>query len=196
MRFAIFLIGATCLMGQTVSTSDDPHPISSKERLQWVMMGMVGPQTLFAESVTSAFGTWTNSPREYGTHWDGWGKRIGLDVSTSALSHTLEAGVGAAWGEDPRYPRLGEGAFKSRSWNVIKMTVLARNRNGNLMPAYSRFIATPATEAISNAWRPGSQITFKDTERRIALDFLGRMAGNAWAEFWPDLKEHVFHKHQ
>ena len=66
---------------------------------------------------------------------------------------------------------------------VIKMTFLARNQAGNTMPAYSRYIAFPASSFLSNAWQPNSEATATDAAVRVGLGFLSRMGENAWKEF-------------
>ena len=55
-----------------------------------------------------------------------------------ATSNVMEASIGALWGEDPRYFRVPEESLGGRAKNVIKMTFLARRRDGNFAPAYAR----------------------------------------------------------
>jgi hypothetical protein len=138
--------------------------------------------------------TFRDRPREAGTHWEGFGERYGVSVSTNALGNAMEAGIGAAWGEDPRYQRDGTGAsLKSRLGHVVEWTVLAPNRDGELRPAYARFIAISGTSYISNAWREPSDTDTEHTLGRIAFGMLGHMGSNAFDEFWPDTKKKLFH---
>jgi len=61
----------------------------------------------------------------------------------------MEAGIGAAWGEDPRYQRDGaDTALKSRLGHVVKWTVVAPDKRGELRPAYARFIALSGSSFI------------------------------------------------
>ena len=100
-----------------------------------------------------------------------------------ALKSTTEAGLGSIWGEDPRYFRTTGLSLKGRVGYVIKMTFMAKNRAGKDMPAYSRFIAFPASSFISNEWTPQSQSHTSDAAIRVGLGFLSRMGENAWKEF-------------
>ena len=52
----------------------------------------------------------------------------------------------------------------SRFGHVVKMTLLAVDRQGQLMPACARYIAIPGNNFISNAWRAKSEAM-----RRYAL---------------------------
>jgi hypothetical protein len=153
----------------SVSSSDAAQPITARQRAQWVLSYTVGPQALIGEAFTAGFGTWRDKPPEWGSHWDGFGKRVGADLAEAGVSHTMEAGLGAIWGEDPRYPRDPGAPFKNRLGHVFKMTFLAENRDGHLMPAYARFIAIPSSTAISTAWRPPSEQSAGDVGARIGL---------------------------
>lgn len=206
MRTFLFFLAAAIMVGQsqpapTVQPKPLPlygksplPPLTPRERLRWITISTIGPANLAAGMVTSAYSTGTNSPPEYGPHWDGWGKRQGLRVTGSAASNLMEAGMGALWGEDPRYHAAPTREFKGRVMHVIKTTFLSYDRNGNQMPAYARFIAVPGSNILSNTWRPDSQRTVSDTSWRIGYGFAGRMGSNAFAEFWPDIKRLVFKK--
>jgi hypothetical protein len=164
--------------------------LTAKDRLKWVADRTVGPLPLATVLVTSAWQTADNNPREYGPHWDGFGKRIGLILSRSSTSNVMEAGLGAIWGENPHYRHATDQPFKSRVFNVVKQTVLDKNER----PAYARYIAYWGSSFLSNTWRPDSQANAGDASTR-ALSYFGfKMAGNALREFWPDVKQHVLRR--
>jgi hypothetical protein len=106
----------------------------------------------------------------------------------------MEAGIGALWGEDPRYFPVPEDSFGRRVKNVIKMTFFARHPDGNFEPAYARYIAISGNNFLSNTWRPDSEADVEHALIRTAEGFAGRMAGNAWDEFWPQAKSYIFHR--
>jgi len=111
-----------------------------------------------------------------------------------ATSNTMEAGLGAIWGEDPRYPRAAGESFGSRVGHVIKMAFLAQNRNGQTMPAFARYAAIAGNNYLSNTWRADSEATLSRATVRVGLGFLGRIAANAWDEFWPDVEQRAFRR--
>lgn len=168
--------------------------ITGRERLSWIAKNALWPQHLAGGVITSAVGTALNRPREDGPHWGGFGERFGVRLTGVATSNAMEAGVGALWGEDPRYFRAPEDSLGGRVKNVIKMTFLARRPDGNLAPAYARFIAVPGNNFLSNAWRPDSEADVEHALLRTAEGFAGRMGANAWDEFWPDAKQRIFHR--
>jgi hypothetical protein len=169
--------------------------ITGEGRLQWFTTSTVGPPSLIAGAISAGWGTLFNSPHEYGPHWEGFGKRYGMRFTGVATSNAIEAGLGAVWGEDPRYfPGLGQ-PFKHRVARVVKMTFLAYDRNGRTVPAYARYIAIPGNNFLSNTWRADSEATPAHAIERTLTGVLGRMASNAYREFWPDVRQRLFRKH-
>ncbi len=113
-----------------------------------------------------------------------------------AIMNTINLpSFGAVWGEDPRYFRTQGQPFSQRVGHVVKMTFMASDRDGRIVPAYARYAAITGSNALSNAWRADSDVSFDRTAIRIGFGFLGRMTSNAFFEFWPDVKDR-FWKHE
>ena len=170
-------------------------PPTSVDRFNWFVLSTVGPASLAGGLFSAGLGTLTNQPKEYGTHWDGFGKRYGMRLTGVSTGNAIEAGLGSLWGEDPRYYRTPQKPFRHRVWHVVRMTVVAKNEEGRLMPSYARYIGTAGNNYLSNAWRADSEATVGRAAFRTGLGFLLRMTGNAFDEFWPDAKARMF-KHR
>ena len=180
----------------TSSSSDAPRPISAQQRIQWIAKGTFGAEGLAGEVFGAGWGTLFNSPKTYGTHWQGFGDRLGMSVAGNAVSNTMEAGLGAIWGEDPRYIRDGGASFGHRIGHAAKMTFMAQDRDGKLTLAYARFVAIPGSNFLSNAWRPTGDDSADRAAIRTGFGFLGRFGNNTFDEFWPDFKQKLFHHGQ
>ena len=171
-----------------------PRRWSSLLSCSWVIQTTIDPADLFGHAFSAGFGTWADSPHELGTHWTGFEKRYATDVGTSVPGNSIEAGVGAIWGEDPRYfPAEPGTSLKSRILRAAKWTVLARNANGDIGLAYARLIAIPASNAITAAWRPDSETGGGHLLIRTATGFGAQLVGNEWHELWPGVKKKLFH---
>jgi hypothetical protein len=142
---------------------------------------------------SSGWGTLWNQPREYGTHWQGFADRYGMRLTGLATSNAMEASLGAIWGEDPRYLRASGEGVGQRLGHAVKMAFLAPNKNGQLRPAYARYAAITGSNYLSNTWRVDSDASIRHATIRVGLGLLGRIAGNAWDEFWPDIKAGLLH---
>jgi hypothetical protein len=192
MKLAVLLFLPALAFAQTDSNTLSV-PITPAERLRWVIESTATPTNILGDAIGAGIGTGLDSPRELGTHWTGFQKRYFNAMATGLLSNGIEAGLGAATGEDPRYVPAAPGTpLKSRILRTAKWTFFARNANGEMRPAYERFIAVPAAAGISNIWRPDSETGPGHFAERTAFGFAGHWGGNAWEEFWPDVKKKVF----
>jgi len=191
------LLGASCALAQNAILepgvvpepaveASEYKPLTISERYKWAAKTPASGQRLAGFAVSSALSTWRNRPEEYGPHWEGYGKRIGIRMASGATGTMMEATIGALWNEDPRYVRAEGQPFKKRLTHVAKMTFMARNRNGEMMPAYARYISVPANSFMTNAFRADSEANARDATIRIPMNFLSRAIGNAFTEFWPD----------
>jgi hypothetical protein len=167
------------------------EPISGSRRVAWFFVRTVGPESLFAGAFTAGIGTARNKPEEYGPHVLGFAKRYGMRFTGVATSNAMEGGLGAVWGEDPRYFRANGRPFRARLMNVVLLTFMARRRDGKYAPAYARYMAIPGSNFLSNTWRADSEATTSAALTRTAMGFVGHLADNAFQEFWPNLRKHV-----
>lgn len=174
------------------TSTDPPAPITGIGRLNWAVKSTIGPASLLTGVLSSTWGTVFDHPKEYGESFEGFTKRYGLRLTGVAASNATEAGLGMIWGEDPRYHRDNQLPFGKRFSRTVKMTFLSENRDGSMMPAYARYIAIGGTNVLSDTWRPNSDRGPKNTADRIAMGFGGRLLGNLWEEFWPDVKPRLF----
>lgn len=173
----------------------DYHPITPRQRLRWFITNTVGPSHLAGGVFTSAFGTALDRPQEYGTNWRGFADRYGMRMTGIVTGNAMEASIGFLAHEDPRYFRVPDRPFKARVANVIRLTFMARHDDGSFGPAYARFTAISGSNFLSNSWRVQSEANTHDAILRTGEGFAGRMAANAFEEFWPDVKQHLFHRH-
>lgn len=170
------------------------EPITSNQRLRWALLDPFLPAHLAGGMFSSAFGTAVDDPKEYGPGWGGFADRFGMRMPGILTSNAMEVTAGAFSGEDPRYFRNPDGRFVSRVKNVIKQTFYARYHDGSLAPAYARYMAYAGSNFLANTWAPSSEANAYDALIRTGEGFIGRMAGNAFAEFWPDVKQRLFHR--
>jgi hypothetical protein len=181
---------------KVISAQAPYRMISGKERIQWAARETFGPQSFLLGTLTAGIGTARDHPEEYGPHWDGFAKRYGMRFTGVASGHVMEAGLGAIWGEDPRYVRNQNLPIKRRIGQVFLLSFTARDGRGKLMPAYARYIAIPGNNFLSNTWRVSSDATTSAALTRTGYGVLSEVASNAWTEFWPDVKRYVFRRPQ
>lgn len=178
----------------TYNSEASYQPITGKQRFRWFVGSSIGAPSLTAGLFTAGLATARDRPVEYGPHWAGFGKRYGMRLTGISTSNAMEATVGALWGEDPRYLPAADRTFGGRIKHIVVTTFSAYRHDGNLAPAYARFIAISGNNFLSNTWRADSESSSTDALERTGWGFLGRMGKNAFDEFWPSVQRHVFHR--
>jgi hypothetical protein len=197
--FVAFLLGlATSARAQPAPDDAPPPqavagpaytPATIRDRVNWTVGGTIGPRSLFAVGpLAAAWQTGFNQPSEWGRSWSGFGKRYLEREADVAISNTIEAGLGAIWGEEPRYVRSGRHGIGARARYAIETAFVAQRRDGHLAPAWGRYAGNVFNNLIENTWLPPSATTPGQTVARSLLGLASRIGGNAWEEFWPDAK--------
>jgi hypothetical protein len=172
----------------------DYHPITADGRLGWFTRSTIGPRSLAAGLFSAGIGTATNSPHEYGTHWDGFAQRYGMRLTGVSTGNAIEASLGAAWGEDPRYFHTMNASFGQRAKNVADLTFRAYRPDGERHLAYARFVATFGNNFLSNTWRVQSEADWQHALIRTGEGFGARAISNAFSEFVPQVWRHFRHQ--
>ena len=184
----VSLVGAPAVM----RAQDLPaHPITPGERAKWVGTSVYGPRSLTAGVFVAGIQTYTDWPEEWEHSWRGFGRRYVARDAAIATSNSIEAALGSAWGEDPRYFRCSCDSLRDRAANAAKLTFLARRADGHLAPAWARYAGTASGSVIQNAWLPPSLDEWQQVALREGTAFAGRFVGNLWSEFWPDIRRHL-----
>src|SRR6185503_13607026 len=101
------------------------QPITPRARLKWFVRSTIGGTSLIGGLFSSGLGTAIDTPSEYGPHWDGFAKRYGMRLTGISTGNAMEAALGAAWGEDPRYFTAIQSPFGSRVKNIVDLTFRA-----------------------------------------------------------------------
>lgn len=70
------------------------RPATVTDRVHWFVESTASPSRLFIVGpISSGWGTLRNVPSEYGTHWDGFGKRNGMRLTGVVTGNLLEGSV-------------------------------------------------------------------------------------------------------
>jgi hypothetical protein len=180
---------ALCQSTEAVPVTAETYvPITPAQRVDWIVDGTIGKRSLtLIGPLATAWQTAFNTPEEWGRGFSGIAKRYAQREADVAISNTIEAGLGALWDEDPRYIPSGRKGIWPRARYAIKTVFLAQRRDGSLRPAWGRYAGNTLNNLIENSWLPPSMTTGGQTALRSGLGMLGRLGGNAWEEFWPDV---------
>ena len=158
----------------TTQTSTTPAPAATPEpqptpfkrldadkRFKRYVNSMFGPFSLARAVAAAGLSTATNSPEEWGPHWDGFGKRFASNMGRSIMKNTMIYGLDEAFKYDSYFHRSQKRDTSSRIFNAVISPVTARNETGKRVFGFPRVFSTYATSVIvAETWYPGR--TWKD----------------------------------
>ena len=98
-----------------------------------------------------------NWPKEWPQSLRGYGRRFGDVQAATAISSSIEAGLGSFWGEDPRYIPSGRKGIWPRARYAIKTVFLAQGRDGQLRPAWGRALSRMAMAKSMSGTPPNTK---------------------------------------
>jgi hypothetical protein len=116
---------------------------------------MFGPLAIGKSVVSAGISTARNSPREWGPHWEGFGKRFASNMGRRIISNTVQFGLDEALKLDGHYyPATGRGVG-ARTTNAIASAFTERNVDGKRVVAIPRFVGTYSSNIIAKeTWYP------------------------------------------
>ncbi len=176
------------------ATPSDYHPITADGRLDWFTRATVGPKSLVGGLFSAGIGTAGDWPHEYGTHWAGFGQRYGMRLTGVSTGNAIEAGMGAIWGEDPRYHHTVNQPFNAQLRNVVDLTFRAYRTDGERHLAFARYLAIFGNNFLSNTWRVPSESNVQHALIRSGEGFGARFLSDAFNEFAPTVWKKLRHR--
>ncbi|MEO7539349.1 MAG: hypothetical protein ABIV21_04940 [Pyrinomonadaceae bacterium] len=128
-------------------------------------------------------GTATNSPREWGGQWKGFGKRLASNLGRGMIRSTIVYGMDEALTVDSHFYRSPKRAFSSRLVNALISPVTARNARGKRVIGIPRIADAYASSLIAvESWYP-DRYNYKDGLRSGTISFGRSVLINLVKEF-------------
>lgn len=157
------------------------RPTAGK-RFKKYVNSMFGPWSIGRAVAAAGLSTWSNSPEEWGPHWDGFGKRFASNMGRSIMKNTMMYGMDEAMKLDSYYYRSEKRDWKSRVKNAMISPVTARKPDGKRVFGVPRVVSTYASSVIvAETWYPGRD--WKDGLRNGSMTLLFNGGYNLLKEF-------------
>jgi hypothetical protein len=96
--------------------------------------------------------------------------------------------------QDPRYYRLGDGAFSHRAGYALTRILVTRQDSGRRAFNFSEVLGGFTSSAIGVTYYPKSQRDFSDFAERAGIQFAFDAGFNVLKEFYPDIERKLFHR--
>jgi len=196
---------AETLFSTAPAENQDPGPTESSDlviparrlsfgdRVHLYQRSITSYETVLDPLLGAAVNQARNEPPEWGQGDDAFAVLLASGYARSIISRTIRFGVAAVDHEDPRFYPSDEKGFWHRAKTGVIHVFVARTDAGTQVPAFSRFAGIYGAAFISNAWYPARRANASHALLRGTTAFSATVAWNVSREFWPDIKEHVFH---
>jgi hypothetical protein len=168
-----------------IDTQEIAPPLAPRDKVILSLRATVTPLQFL--SVVSAAG-WEhleNSSPNYGTNSEAFAQRVGAAAVRRTSGLLLSDGVFAPLlHEDPRYYQLGpQHSPIARTTYAISRVFVTRKDDGGATPNLSLFLGNGATTALTNAYYPQRNRSFRQTAEDYGGSFGGAAFGFVVREF-------------
>ncbi len=164
------------------------RPMTGREKFRYYLKSTYGPEAGAYYAASAGLKQMKDGVPEWGQGAEGYGKRLASSVGRRAVKYSIQMGLGALLGEDPRYLRSDQSGVWRRALYAAGSTLVAQKDGGGRRPAYSRFIGAFGASYISRQWHPESYRTTGEYLSSGAISIGMDAAKNILKEFWPDIR--------
>ena len=155
----------------------------AKTRFKRYVNGMVGPVALGKQVVGAGYGTWRNSPEEWGGQWEGFGKRLASGFGKNLIKQTTTYTLDEALKLDSHYYRSTKKDVGSKIKNALLSPVTARTSSGKRVIGVPRLVGTyTASIVAAETWYP-ARYDWKDGAKSATFSLGISAAYNLFKEF-------------
>jgi hypothetical protein len=126
----------------------------------------------------------TRSPPEWGSGFEGYGKRIGSRYGEFAIQNTLSSGGNFLLGYEPRYDRCRCSGVGPRLQHALMRNFVTYNRTEyELRPQIGLYAGALGAGLISSTWEPASRSLWKLGYQSVITQAAFGSFGNTVGEF-------------
>ena len=141
-----------------VTLKPTPQPYvrpDKKTRQKNYFKSMFGWNSLGRTVISSGYNTWRNNPEEWGTQWEGFGRRVASGVGKNVIKQTTIFALDESFKLDSKFYRSQKRNFGSKMKNALISPFTARTAEGKRVFGFPRIIGTYTASIIAaETWYP------------------------------------------
>lgn len=180
---------------RSVSADCQLPPLSVKDKFVLASQDSFDYSAFIVAGMLAGYSMATVQYREFHQGAAGYGRYYWHSFVDQAVgNYFTEAIVPSLTREDPRYYTLGRGGFVHRTGYAISRLVVTKTDTGGKNFNYSEIVGNAAGAALSNAYYPQFERTWGNTMSKWATQVGIDGIANILKEFWPDIRQKVFHQ--
>lgn len=166
-----------------VAPGNDYVRPKAKARFYHYVKNMFGPSALGGSLLAAGYSTGTNSPKEWGGQWTGFGRRAAWIFGKNVIMQTAAYGLDEGLRLDSQFYRSQKKDFRSRFSNAMVSTVTARNAEGKRVIGLPRLIGTYGASILAVEASYPDRYDYKDGLRIGTISLGVNAAFNLFKEF-------------
>lgn len=183
--------------GQTTASASNYTPLTEDERWKlyfkqsyWSVGAYLGP-VFSALALDQA----TDSPRQWGGGFAGYGRRLASRVASGdVVQNSIQFPLAAVFHEDVRYIASGDHGFRRRAVHSIVYSFMTYNNQGRETFNFANVLGYYGSADISTFWLPGPQKRWSYTLSNGSESAALSVPVNMLQEFWPEISGWVHHR--
>ncbi len=171
-------------------------PLSPGQKFNLALHSSVDPFAFAAAFLVAGYHEAFNQDPGFGWGIEGFGKRAGAAFLDEFDGEMIgNAFLPIVLRQDPRFFRLGHGAFRHRLFYAVATSFICRgDKSGKWEPNYSNVGGNIIAGAISNLYYPAQNSGWGQTFSNGLIVTAEGTAGGVFQEFWPDISRKVLHR--
>ena len=163
-------------------------PLNTRQKLELAADESIAPSRFASSAVTAAFEQARNDIPGYGQGAEGYGKRYGSSMATTASANMFDTFLlPTLFRQDPRYFVRPNATFKQRVGNALRRVVVTRTDSGGEAFNVSGILGALMAEGLANSYLPDAERTTGKTFQRFGIRIGVGAAANVLKEYWPSI---------
>jgi hypothetical protein len=165
----------------------DAKPLDLHGKFDYYLKSVTAPQPLARLALTTGLRQ-AMGAGDWGGGLSGYGERLSARYGELVARRTIQFGIGALRGEDPRFHRSGREGFWPRTKFVLSRTVLVDMDRGGTSIAAGKLVSAFGANALAATWHPANPNPWRQGLEGTAVSLGSDVAWRMFREFWPDIK--------
>jgi hypothetical protein len=173
---------------QTIEPGRQAQDLSAPEKVIFSFTEVARPITLLPALYSASYEQLFNTDPKYGHDAGAFGEKFGASMLRSASVRVFSDGIfAAAFHQDPRYYRIGQGNIVRRGLLSARQALIRRSDDGTDQFNYSGIAGGAVAAALTTTYYPEPSITGKVVGLTFVTSIATDAGGDLVLEFLPNI---------
>jgi hypothetical protein len=173
---------------QTIEPGRQAQDLSAPEKVIFSFTEVARPITLLPALYSASYEQLFHTDPKYGHDAGAFGEKLGSAMLRSASVRVFSDGIfAAAFHQDPRYYRIGQGKIVRRGLLSARQAIFRRGDDGTDQFNYSGIVGRAAAAALTTTYYPEPSVTGRVVGLTFGTSIATDAGGNLVLEFLPNI---------